>query len=556
MARRPRAAAPIEEPEDDGRVEQWAWAEAVKKASGDDAGRKISTPFAAYAEDPVAFSRAILGSNLWAGQAAMMNAVIKHRKVAVRSGRKVGKTFAAANLVVAFMSTAPTICIVTAPGERQVRENLFAKIRALHARAKARLPGAVGVQSLRIDNDWFAIGVAASDPENVLGFHAGIEVPDDGIFDQSTPRESVFDVMSRAGARGRTNRLLVVFDEAVGIEQPIFDAIEGSLSGSNVYALMLANPRMQADSGHYYSNAFIKNSGWYPIHISAEAPREDPVYSAECFHEVPEWIDREIRPWINEKRVQWGEESALFQSDVLGCFTTSELEHQIIPMHLLDAAAKWDILDDERPSSRHVGCDLAGAESGGGDYCVATLWINGVLSCLHRWRSPDTMDSISILEALVERWSPDSGRIPWSNVHLDATGVGKGAVDRLRQRGLFIDAVNFGSRARYDWRGITGEMKFRNRKAELFWIMRRALQEQIAQVPRKYQDVWRELQWHTHRTVTRGNNTEMEIVENKDLLRDRYGRSPDFADAAVLGWSRAGTRPTFRLVAPGGLIRP
>lgn len=526
-------------------VLQKAWIDVLKKSQGVDDSRKFITPFGEYAEDPVRFIREVLGEELWEGQAAIANALMKHKRVAVRGPRKVGKSFVVGGIATAFVSTAPTIGLVTAPGEQQIRDVIFAKIRQFYVSARAKLPGEVGVQSIRIEPEWKIIGVAASEPENVLGFHAGVKLKRVAGEVDEAENENLLGLIEETRRDKKPTRLLIIFEEAIGIDQRIFDALKGSMTGDNVYAIMLANPRMSADSGHAYANAFKDGSGWYRIHISLEEPKYDPTPSDECYHSVPEELN--TKKFVEECRQEWGEDSGLFRSDCLGCFSDGASESQIVPLHILDAASKWEILDDERPTARHIGCDIAGGETAGKDYCVATLWINGVLSALYRWKSPDTMHSLSILESLVEKWGPPGGRIPWSNVHIDATGVGKGSKDRLTQKGLFVDGVNFGASPRYDWRAITGEMKFLNRKAELYWIMRRALQEGIAMIPRKYQDVWRELQWHTYQHVTRSADTALSIVETKDKLRERYGRSPDSADSAVLAWSRTGMRPTFRL---------
>ena len=524
-------------------VPSWAWEQALKQTERSAAQQgRYKTPFSSYLDDPVRFGKEVLGHRYWAGQEAIMNAVVKHKRVAVRSCRKSGKSYCAADLALAFACTGPCVVIVTAPGERQVREVLFAKIAQSHAQARQRLPGAMGVQSLRIDHNWLILGVAASDPANILGFHAEIVMPEEG-----QEVQSVIDMMKAATGKDKPGRLFVIFDEAIGVEQSIFDALEGSLSGENFYSLMLANPRMSEDSGHSYANSFRQGSGWFRIHLGAEEPTAETVGSDLCFHKIPENLV--TKEWIEERRAHWGENSMLFQADVLGCFASDATDRQMIPLHVLEGADKWQLKDDLRATSRHIGCDLAGGETAGQDYCVATLWINGALSGVHKWRSPSTMESIGILSGLRERWSPEgSEKIPWSHVHMDATGVGKGAVDRMREQGLFVDGVNFGARPRYEWRSITGDMKFRDRKTELYWALRRALQEGHAQIPRKYQEVWRELQWHTHTTIARGGDTALALAESKDKLRDKYGRSPDSADSAVLAWSRSGMRPTFRVL--------
>jgi len=526
-------------------VLQRAWVDVLHKTQGVERSERLVTPFGEYANDPVRFIREVLGEEMWEGQVAIANAVMKHKRVVVRGCRKVGKSFVTGALATAFVSTAPTVGLVTAPGERQIRDVIFAKIRQFFATSRAKLPGEVGVDSIRIGPEWKIIGIAAKEPEAVRGFHAGIKMK--GASAEESEVSDLVGMIKKAGEKKTPTRLLIILEEAIGIDQPIVDALRGSMSGENVYVIMLANPLMSADSGHFYANAFKDGSGWYRIHIGLEEPKHDPTPSDECFHAVPDELrDQE---WIDAFRAEYGEDSALFRSDVLGCFSDGANEAQIVPMHILEAAAKWEIVDDLRAHSRHIGCDIAGGETAGKDFCVATLWVNGVLSAIHRWKSPDTMHSLSILELLVERWAPGSERIPWSNVHIDATGIGKGVKDRLTEKGLFVDGVNFGAAARYDWRGLTGEMKFRDRKSELYWVMRRTLQEGVAMIPRKYQDVWRELQWHTYQHVVRSADTALAIKETKEKLRERYGRSPDSADAAVLGWSRTGMRPSFRLAS-------
>ena len=46
--------------------------------------------------DPVAFARDRLGTEPWSRQAEILRAVVDHRRVAVRSGHKIGKSTAAA----------------------------------------------------------------------------------------------------------------------------------------------------------------------------------------------------------------------------------------------------------------------------------------------------------------------------------------------------------------------------------------------------------------------------------------------------------------------------
>lgn len=548
-----------------------AWAQVLQRAAKGAEARSYVTPFAPYKDDLVRFGREILGHRYWAGQEAVLRRVIEKRFVTLRKARKTGGTFAAADLALGFLVTRPSVVICLAPTDRQVRWNMFQKIRSAKARAKTELPGEAGIRSIQISEDWFMLGIATRDPENILGFHAGIEL-DDNDFEPELPDEdeddqepgdapeplagTVFEFLKEHKAIAQMNDLLFIADEANGIEPPIFTGLSGSLSGDNVYMLMQANPLMSADAEHAYAQSFTNRDDqqWWRIHIGCDEPADDPVPSDECFHSIPErWLSRK---WIEQRRQEWGENSPPFQAFCMGCFTTGIAEYQIIPLDLLKGASRFDLPDDEHVESRHIGADVAGAESGKGDWCVAVLTISGVVACVHKWQESDTMATIDKLLALSVEWGLPDRPIPASNIHIDATGLGKTMLDRIRQRGLPIDAIDFGGRPRYDWKHITGEAKFRDRKSELYWVQRRLLQEGLSIIPIKYQELWRQLQWQTWKPVARGGETVMGMRESKDEIRKRYGRSPDEADACVIALSRSSRRPTFRLVAPGSVVRP
>lgn len=545
--------------EDDSDALADAWAESLSLASGAKSAERYVTPFAAYKDDLVEFGRDVLGHRYWAGQEAVLRRVLEKHFVVLRKPRKTGGTFAAADLALAFLMTRPSIVICSSPSVRQVREVMFAKIRVAKARARTKLPGEAGVQSLRIDDDWMALGIATSDPENILGFHSGIDTEDfedlEGVDQQDGVGQDAFaNLMTGMLSKGVVNDLLFIFDEANGIDAGIYNAVSGSLSGDNVFALAQANPLLLADSEHPYARMFHDGSGWWRMHVAAHEPREDSVKSDECYHSIPENLLPQ--KWIDERRLEWGEDSPLYQAYVLGCFTSGAAEFQIIPLNILQAAARYDLPDDDRIESRHIGLDVAGAESGAGDFCVAVLTINGVVAATHKWKSSDTTYTIDMLQALTVQWGLPNHPILSNNVHMDATGLGKGLLDRFRQKGMNVDAVDFGGRPRYDWKHITGDMKFRDRKTELYWVMRRALQEGHAIIPPKYQDIWRQLQWQTWKSVPKATETVIAMRESKDDLRSRYGRSPDEADAMVISMSRSNRRPTFRLVSAGSIVRP
>src|SRR5690606_7250494 len=101
------------------------------------------------------------------------------------------------------------------------------------------------------------------------------------------------------------DELLFVFDEAKLIPASTFDSAEGAMNTGNCYALMLSTPG--EPSGRFYE-------------IQSGDPRfKDWGIRAVKLHEVLDsgTVNRE---WVEARRLQWGEESALFQNHVLGEF--------------------------------------------------------------------------------------------------------------------------------------------------------------------------------------------------------------------------------------------
>src|SRR2546429_164991 len=110
---------------------------------------KSLTEFSRFADDLPGFAD-LLGVHLWSKQQETWQAVHDHRLVRVRSAQAVGKTYAAAVIIVWWLLThVPSKVIAIAGTERQVRDQLFSEIRALYARVE-ELPGDVHVQGVEL----------------------------------------------------------------------------------------------------------------------------------------------------------------------------------------------------------------------------------------------------------------------------------------------------------------------------------------------------------------------------------------------------------------------
>jgi phage terminase large subunit len=313
----------------------------------------IRFPSPIYRADPVRFSREILGVEPWSKQVEILEAVRDNPRVAVASGHKCGKSHSVAQLVLWFYCSYDAArAVMTSTTSRQVDEILWREVRMVHARSGrclackaeiARNPGAriprPCPHSSLIDGelaDLARTGLRSDDFREVVGFTA-------------KQAEAV------AGISGEN--VLYVVDEASGVAQEIYEAIEGNRAGS-ARLLLLGNPTK--NSGEFYDAFHSKERFYKTITVSSEST-PNVVTGRKV---IPGLATRE---WVEEKADEWGRKSSLFKVRVLGEFAEHE-EGKIFSLHTIEEAEKrWA----ETPAAGrlYIGLDPAG-EKGSGDEIV------------------------------------------------------------------------------------------------------------------------------------------------------------------------------------------
>lgn len=95
-------------------------------------------------------------------------------------------------------------------------------------------------------------------------------------------------------------------------------------------------------------------------------------------------------------------------------------------------------------------------------------------------------------------------------------------------------------------------MIFSDRKSELHWVAKRLLEERKVSIPQKFPELWRQSQWarYDFEDGAKGTRIALHRDDHKDGLRERYGRSPDQWDSAIIGLSRGSS------VRPGFAVQP
>ncbi len=271
-----------------------------------------------YVRDPVACCRELLGFDPWSRQAEILEAVRDHDRVAVRSAHGVGKTATAARAVLWWLTGGPgSIVITTAPTERQVKRLLWREIKRGFQASGGFFDGTLTETMLDLAPDWYALGLSTDDPDSFQGWHG--------------------------------ERVLVVVDEAAGVDEAIYEAIEGALAGGEAKLLLIGNPTRT--SGQFFRAFHGERGLWKTIRVSAlDAPAvTGERVSAEAARRLV------TRRWIDEKRVKWGEGSLLWEVRVLGDFP-AQSEDAVCALAEVEAAVARDV---ESGEPAVVACDVA-----------------------------------------------------------------------------------------------------------------------------------------------------------------------------------------------------
>jgi hypothetical protein len=277
--------------------------------------------FRASAHDPVLYARNVLGLRVWSRQQELLEAVRDHDRVSVRSGHKVSKSTSAAAVAWWWCSDPETRpgarCILTSSGNRQVKSILWREVKKLWREAIVT-PGPTPAEAPDTGVQWGdgreILGFTTKEPERMAGF---------------------------SGAN-----LLFILDEASGIPEAIFEAVEGNRAGG-AKILLLSNPTQV--SGEFYDSHHSKRSFYTTLHISSE---DSPNVTGEA--RIPGLA---IPAWVEEKRQEWGVDSPLYQVRVRGNFPGQAADAVTGLTLVLDAIERWE--DTEETGPLDLGVDVA-----------------------------------------------------------------------------------------------------------------------------------------------------------------------------------------------------
>lgn len=452
-----------------------------------------------YLYDPLGFVDNCIdwkaGESLTPYQRDIMALMVSKRRLAVRGPHGLGKTTTSALLVIWFALTreAERIdwkIVTTAGAWRQLEFFLWPEIHKWVHRIKwdelGRKPFKrdVEIKKLAIELVYgAATSVAATDPTRIEGAHA--------------------------------DSLLYIYDESKIVSNKTFDAAEGAFSGArNVQGLMpeafaLAQSTPGEPQGRFYD-----------IHQRRPGLEDWSVRHVKLYEAIE--AGRIAPDWAEQRKLQWGEDSALYANRVKGEFHTSD-EDGVIPLAWVESAVeRWHMWNNAgRPvqiGRKVLGIDVA---YGGRDLSVFATRQGPIVEGIETHNVASTTKIAALAQLASDH--------PTDIFVVDSIGVGAGVVDNLSAAGR--DVVGFQASAKSGMRDRTGQWNFLNCRAAMWWTLRDLLDPsqpggaEIALPPDDtlIGDLTAPKWW-----VTAGNRIQ---VESKEEIRKRIGRSTDYADA-------------------------
>lgn len=466
-----------------------------------------------YRNDPAAFIvdcvRWRTGQGPASYQLDTAKALVKYGRVSARGPHGLGKTTTAALIILWFALTrdgGDWKVVTTASIWRQLEKYLWPEVRKWGRRLRWDL---IGRDMLAMKREMLdlslklatgeAFAVASDNHEFIEGAHA--------------------------------DHLLYVFDESKAIPDATWDAAEGAFSGagpdtpSEAFALSISTPG--EPQGRFYQIQ-KRQPGYEDWHVIAVTQKQA--------------IDagRMSRDWAEQRKRQWGKDSAVYRNRVMGEFASAD-ESGVIPLLWVEQAQeRWRGLREagllapaELGALTAAGLDVA---DGGQDRSILVPRYGMVVAELRDVTAARPGETMSVAGHGKAVLSAAGGVLI-----VDSIGVGAGVVSRLRElidEGQLdrqtVDIVAFNAGEGTDARDASGELGFVNKRSAAWWRMRELLDPESPDPVALPDDdgLTGDLTAPRWKVTSSGRIS----VESKDDIRKRLRRSTDKGDSVIMAF--------------------
>lgn len=398
-------------------------------------------------------------------------------RMSVASGRGIGKSALVSWIVVWYLSTRiGASTIVSANGEAQLRTITWPEIGKWVAMA--------------INSHWFETSSTNLRPaawlstlvERDLKISPRAWAVEGRLWSKETPD-------AYAGLHNHVG-VLLIFDEAAGIDDSIWDVSQGFFTETteNRFWLAFSNPRR--NSGYFFETFNKKRDYWKTAQIDARDV---------------EGTDKSIYEQII---AEYGDESNQARVEIYGQFPMDE-EGSFISPNMVDQAFKRKKYEDD---SAPIVIGIDPARSGADSTVIAVRQGRDIVA-IERHHGDDTMETVGNIIDAIERYQP-------TMTCIDEGGIGAGILDRLTEQRYKVRGVNFGWKAKNPRAHL-------NKRSEIWCAMRDWLKTAAVEEDRRLKD---------DLTGVRSMFTSSGAIqlESKRDMKARGLASPDSADALAV----------------------
>ena len=284
--------------------------------------------------------------------------------------------------------------------------------------------------------------------------------------------------------------VLLIFDEASGIPDAIWDVSQGFFTENTPHRFWMAFSNPRRNTGYFFECFHGKRNFWESLNIDARTVED---------------TDKRVYGQIIE---EYGEDSPQAKIEVYGEFPTAGDDQFISPRLVDDAAARPPWKDPSAPVV--IGVDPARS---GADSTVIAVRQGRDLVALHRYRGEDTMTVVGYVIEAIERYRP-------AMTVIDEGGLGYGVLDRLKEQRYAVRGVNFG------WKSSRPVM-WGNKRAEMWGALRDWLKTASIHPDKA-------LKADLTGPRTKPDSSGTVFLESKKDMKARGLASPDAADAIAV----------------------
>lgn len=410
---------------------------------------------------------------------------------AIASGHGIGKSAGFAQLIMWAMSTHEnTRGVVTANTDTQLRTKTWPEVVKWHG--------------LAINNHWFECTATAI-------FHRRHEK----TWRIDAIPWSAHNTEAFAGLHNLGNRLLLAFDEASAIADPVWETAEGALTDELTQIIWLVAGNPTRSTGRFRQCFSRFRHRWGTRNIDART------------------VEGTNKAQQERWRRDYGENSQFFCVRVKGEFVEADA-NQLIPMQWISDARirpwDWSTGDGSLPKLR-VSVDVA---DGGEDETVITVGRQFQSMCsVLRQMSFSFQPSVAVIESAdaAERMFIEwGGRKDIDDFVVDSLGVGAGTAGTLIKRGYRVVQYKGGAAA-------SNPLKWRNRRVQTYIALRDAFRDgSIVIHPEALHDelAWDEFEAQLTSVKTKPGTEKLEDLVTKEEMKRDGLKSPDRADSLAM----------------------